>query len=492
MRRTDGLTCSTTAADVVVSSTGLRSWEGRFKMLKVEGVTRGADMKRLDDRWIVGLLTVFGVFAVMPVFAGDAGAIDCGRDIVRNDVVLDLPAGVTLQLRSQAAAGPFTIVLNAGPGLVANPTALATFQQAAALWESKFDDPVTVVIDADLANLGAGILGSTGSRSFAFDYTLLRNAMANDADFIVESFVSSLPTAGTLGAILPPGFTLQNRLVASKANLRALGIDVSFDGGQPDASITFSTGFVPDFDFDPSDGITAGKFDFEAIVVHELGHALGFISSVDTVDFVLSQGSTASITLRTLDMFRLRPGDGALNFSTNLRIASPGNLESTQMFFDGATDLGLSTGRSLGDGNQASHWKADELTGVFIGVMDPTLSRGVREEITDNDVRAFGLIGWDVIPPPVNCDDGDVCTFDRFVLIQCLSTPAIYGDVNHDDSVNLFDLFCVLDGFSGDFSTCSFADSDIEPCIGNDTVNLFDLFAILDVFTGIDPCCSGP
>jgi hypothetical protein len=43
-----------------------------------------------------------------------------------------------------------------------------------------------------------------------------------------------------------------------------------------------------------------------------------------------------------------------------------------------ATNLALfSTGLYQGDGNQASHWKDDVLTGSFIGIMDPTAGLGV-------------------------------------------------------------------------------------------------------------------
>jgi len=90
------------------------------------------------------------------------------------------------------------------------------------------------------------------------------------------------------------------------------------------------------------------------------------------------------------------------------------------------------------------------------------------------------------------CDDGNSCTFDHCVNGVCGFTPAIYGDVNHDGTVGLFDLFCVLDGFSGIFSSCTLVDSDVEPCGGNSVLNLFDLFAVLDAFSGVDPCCGTP
>ncbi len=95
--------------------------------------------------------------------------------------------------------------------------------------------------------------------------------------------------------------------------------------------------------------------------------------------------------------------------------------------------------------------------------------------------------------PFVDCDDNDVCTFDLCVDLNCTNTPSIYGDVDNNGSVNLFDLFCVLDGFEGEFShpDCVFSNADLNPCpAGNNTINLFDMFAVLDAFEGIDPCCG--
>lgn len=66
-----------------------------------------------------------------------------------------------------------------------------------------------------------------------------------------------------------------------------------------------------------------------------------------------------------------------------------------------------------------------------------------------------------------------------------------YGDLNKDGLVDLFDLFCVLKGFSGNFDDCTFEDTDVHPpCQGGDgTIDVFDLFAVLDAFSAIKPCC---
>jgi len=103
--------------------------------------------------------------------------------------------------------------------------------------------------------------------------------------------------------------------------------------------------------------------------------------------------------------------------------------------------------------------------------------------------------------------DADVCTADRCIGGVCVNQPNVYGDVNRDGAANLTDLFCVLDGFAGDFATCTFVADDIHgtgtgsqppcvspaapPCCPNGVITLADLFAVLDAFAGGDPCCGG-
>ncbi len=88
------------------------------------------------------------------------------------------------------------------------------------------------------------------------------------------------------------------------------------------------------------------------------------------------------------------------------------------------------------------------------------------------------------------CDDSNVCTMDDCTNGLCaFNRPAIYGDVDRDGSITAFDVFCVLDGFQGDFSGCPLKDSDIEPCAGDGTLTAFDVFAVLNAFQGVNPCC---
>ena len=113
------------------------------------------------------------------------------------------------------------------------------------------------------------------------------------------------------------------------------------------------------------------------------------------------------------------------------------------------------------------------------------------QDVDGDDLSAFHQAVF-MCADDSDCHDADVCTYDRCIGRTCANTLSTYGDVDHNGTINVFDLLCILNGFAGDFSVCSFEDDNIEPCTPNGTINIFDLLAVLGAFAGTDPCCSGP
>jgi uncharacterized protein (TIGR03437 family) len=292
------------------------------------------------------------------------------------------------------------IILRGTPQLDSFPAARDAFLRAAAKWESIIQTPITVILDVDFGpkrfdeTFEPTTIGSTSGQTLRLStgYSSIRSRLISRASGTSEStLLNSLPT----GAV-PTDIGSTSDVIAPSALFRTLGVlsAVANPAAEPQQqfgpppAIGFNSAF--NFDFDPSDGIGSNKIDFDTAAVHEIGHVLGFTSAVGFKEL----DASATIGLTVWDLFRFRPGANLSTFSTAQRILSSGGDQS---FFDGGGELGLSTARPDGEGgdeNQASHWKADELTGRYIGLMDPSISLGKRDLLTDNDLRVLDVLGY--------------------------------------------------------------------------------------------------
>lgn len=328
-----------------------------------------------------------------------AGGLADPYVVLRQDSISDL-GSFTLDPSPPLNLGTFDIIINAGPTLAGNAPALAAFDRAAALWESYIADPILVTITADMANLGnPNIIGQASSVLLQAPYATIRGQMVTDeaAEGSVHPIVAAIPGSEPSWT-LPAGYSSNLQLSGSKASLKALGF-LGLDGafGASDSTITFNSTFS--FDYDNSDGVAGGTMDFEMVAAHEIGHALGFSSSVDLVDSVPGQ----AFAPRTLDLFRFSDGDAtdpadATGFGAFARNLEPGTAANTDLvysLFGAAAENLMSTGVNNGDGHQASHWKDD----LGIGLMDPTLAYGELTSISPADLVALDVIGYNILIP---------------------------------------------------------------------------------------------
>jgi hypothetical protein len=312
------------------------------------------------------------------------------------------------------------------------------FATAGDRWSAIFNDNIQLNIDINFGPLGNGVLGGTTAQSAVVSYNTVRTGLINDAKSFYDTVATAnLQPTGSLdfltnqrsgGTVIRSNSadTYTKFLDVNRANLKAIDVIAANDAGL-DANITF-TDFTDygapypappniGWDFDPGDGITANRIDFVGVATHEIGHALGFTSGVDTMDYVsdpsgpakpptdLNGGSPGTPDISTfavfsvLDFFRYssaslaegsQPASGAV-----LDLAYGG---TPYFSIDaGATNLATyATGSYNGDGRQASHWKDN----LGLGIMDPTTGLGELTAITPLDIRAIDVIGYDLVPEP--------------------------------------------------------------------------------------------
>jgi uncharacterized protein (TIGR03437 family) len=322
------------------------------------------------------------------------------REMLRRDRNLRLKVISPGRYRLQSQLG-LKIIMRSTSQLDSFPEAKAGFLRAASVWESRIQNPITIIVDVDYGPtrfgqpFGSNTLGTTSTQSISSstNYPDIRNRLIAGASTPTETTLYNTLPADTV----PTDIGSTSGVVGPTAAFRAVGRiapvadpDVETSFGQPPA-IGFNSAF--NFDFDPANGIEPGRTDFESVAVHEIGHALGFTSRVGALEI----DPNTALRISLFDLFRFRPGVTADTFSTAQRILSSGG---EQIFFAGAGVLSLSTGRSdgtQGDGRQSSHWKDDALnSGRYIGVMDPTGGSGRRLPLTENDLMALNFMGYQV------------------------------------------------------------------------------------------------
>lgn len=180
------------------------------------------------------------------------------------------PARHTAALRTKAPTGPRAF-LTTGPtlstwqvsydaGFQANPLAEAAFQRAVNLWSLNVTSKAPIIVHASLKALRPGQLGGAGPAGFA----------VND------------------GGVYSPASTAYPDALANAIASRQAGRPVDVDppsatstGEDIDAEFT-SDPTLFSYGADPAT-VPPTQYDFESVVLHELGHGLGFIGAV-TVD----------------------------------------------------------------------------------------------------------------------------------------------------------------------------------------------------------------
>ena len=279
-------------------------------------------------------------------------------------------------------------------------TVLDGFALAANRWSAALVNDITVNIAIGYLPLGSGVLGDTGIEQVQQPYaavTAALNAGSTSADD--TSAYSHLQSGPTYSRLVnhtsdnPNGANSATAYVNSltpvtmtRANAKTLGLLPASTA--TDATIHFNSNLP--YDFDSSNGVTAGQYDFTTLAAHEIGHALGFISGVDDIERAAGANLASQLPSTILDLFR---------FSAASVAAGPGYIDTAadgrDKYFsvDGGTTVltPFASGAIYGTGAQASHWKEFLFAGYL---MDPQLFPGIQRQIGNTDLRAFDVMGY--------------------------------------------------------------------------------------------------
>jgi Calx-beta domain/CARDB/FG-GAP-like repeat len=287
--------------------------------------------------------------------------------------------------------------------------ALAGFTNAANNWSKILTNKVGLNVSIAYQDLGAGIVSQTVAEYANYSYAAVYAALnkrklsaddiqavaslqtGSDFNLLINNTSNSPNGNGSSTPYLDNNHNANNSTIRlNRANAKALGLLAANDSGT-DATITFNSNSSIKWDFNPTDGITTGNFDFVGAVTHELGHSLGFESGVDVLDSNKPAADKDYTYISILDLFRfsadsLAQGKGVIDFTTS----------KTDKYFSldgGITKIAsFATGVKYGDGQQPQHWK----DGLALGLLDPTIASSERGQISELDKRALDVIGWDI------------------------------------------------------------------------------------------------
>lgn len=248
--------------------------------------------------------------------------------------------------------------------------AQAAFQYAVDIWETQISSPVPIRVNATWTNLGPGVLGSAGAADFYRDF----------------------PGAPQAGTWYPAA--LADAL--SGTDLNAIRADITAN---------FSSAFS-NWYFGIDGNTPANYYDFVTVVLHELGHGLGFAGSMTVSS---GQGRWGGGTPYPIIYDRFTENGAGTSLLATDNFPNPSSalaeqLQSNNIFFDGANATAANGGNrpqlyapsAWSQGSSYSHLDESAfVAGNSNSLMTPVLT--AAESIHDPGTITRGMfrdIGW--------------------------------------------------------------------------------------------------
>ncbi len=283
--------------------------------------------------------------------------------------------------RNQGTNASASITVTYDAGFAAQPEAQAAFQAAVDIWSNVISSPAPIRIRAQFTTLGATTLGSAGPT------------------------VTCTATGGIPNTYYAAALADKIRGFAYCANLGSETHEITAN---------FNSSFS-NWDFGTSGTPISGRYNFLTVVMHEIGHGLGFYGRMTA-----SGGIGGYSSLSPYDRFAETGSGTSLLAFTNPSSALGAQLVSNDTYFDGtnanANNSGqrpkletrfFSTNADNGFRAGSSYSHADDVlyTGTPNGLM--TYSLGTGEVYTDPGPIVRGMfadIGWNVADPRITIE----------------------------------------------------------------------------------------
>jgi hypothetical protein len=275
--------------------------------------------------------------------------------------------GTTGTTTTASVTSPFVINITWDASVQSAPIGFMSGILAAAQYlESQFSDAVTLNIDIGYGEvngtaLGTNALGSSESFLTSVSYPTLVNALKVDAKTAADT---------TAVASLPAASPVNGTYWATTGEAKAVGL-LPGSSTAIDGFTGFSSSLA--FDFNNADGVTAGSYDFNGVVLHELSEVMGRM---------LLTGTTIGTTANSYDAYDLfhYASSGVRDFSAS----TPGYFSNNT----GVTNLG---GFNTVPGGDAGDWGAAMGNDSF----NAFSASGAVNAVSSADLTAMDVIGWD-------------------------------------------------------------------------------------------------
>jgi len=297
------------------------------------------------------------------------------------------------------------------------------FEIAGRIWSRYLSDPVTLNVHVGVSSslptnvIGGALPGILANASYGsvINSGLRQDQKSNDDQLRYQNAFNTGDKA-TVGYVVPlidrqQGFWSDaTTMNITRANAKAIGAiaatNTALDGAIAMGTLTGSA-FHWNYDYTRSSTAPTGSLDFLSVAIHELGHIMGFISGVDLSGWNFTQFNSYSIPSDVQQ--HLQERTRYITPLDRLRYSTTNTLDTNDLSYgtrsgDKFFALGRGTTRladfamgknasGAGDGYQASHW---EERSTPVGIMDPALASRERGSVSNLDLRAFDVTGWDL------------------------------------------------------------------------------------------------